>query len=293
MTTTASSRKSHFKTPSFSSISNFSSTFGSSPSSPEERLLPLSTQDSPPLSPASPSRQDRSLPLPRSVPSVRLGLVLRALGSKAKLVMRGNAPLLIVFFSCLLIFLGALSGTGYRDPDEVALVASSLLGGSAAGVQLDGSLIPVVDPEAEQGLSQRELEELWRGMGRGKKDGAWLKEARDKRETRRIAPAPVAVKNPPRKLVSKDEEEEEEEEDEEEEEEKVIVNIENDVKEKARVVREEDRRPRVVDIFDYTGHDFGTHEGAGGPDTPQKIEKVVKVKAALDEIVGGQTKEDI
>lgn len=56
--------------------------------------------------------------------------------------------------------------------------------------------------------------------------GAWLKEARDKRETRRIAPAPVAVKNPPRKLVSKDEEEEEEEEDEEEEE-KVIVNIEN------------------------------------------------------------------
>lgn len=193
------------------------------------------------------------------------------------------------------MFLGALSGTGYQGEDELVIALSVSKGPvqlvrssspllshlsmlstylhEASGKKTDPFLrlprlkdvsLPPVElmDESERGLSQRELEELWRKMGRGEKDvsiselssrsserdgrafvemsiareeisrsspfsfpslppvpfvfcvlqGAWLKMARDKRENRRIAPVPVAVKNAPKKLFAAYEEEEEEEE---------------------------------------------------------------------------------
>lgn len=112
-----------------------------------------------------------------------------AYGMRAyRTIKKGQLPLLLLFFSCVLVFFGALTGFGYVDPDSPSLSRS--LSSSIDGVAEFVSGQPVFDKalgsEEETRLEEmRRLEEEW-GKKKRPKDGAWMKKQRDQRAVRRV-----------------------------------------------------------------------------------------------------------
>ncbi|GHJ87393.1 hypothetical protein NliqN6_3795 [Naganishia liquefaciens] len=104
----------------------------------------------------------------------------RAVGFRMfKSIRRGQLPLLLVFFACVMIFFGALSGIGYTDNTEKALSADEML---VHAMKTDQQFS--ADLEAKLGEMKR-LENEWAAKRRTAKDGAWMKSNRDQKAIRR------------------------------------------------------------------------------------------------------------
>ncbi|KAL7416503.1 hypothetical protein BDY24DRAFT_379936 [Mrakia frigida] len=164
MTSTATTnRRPTFRAGSFASITSISSLF--SPSSEKDRLiLPIASPDTS-SPPDTLDRSERRIsPLLRALNPTSLALKTRTLISKVKRSARAR-PLVVFFFVCLsaLLCVGALSRSGFEPPQLFSRPRSlDLRSGQAAlssPVQVDHA-----------GPSQRELEELWKKMKRGKGD---------------------------------------------------------------------------------------------------------------------------